>query len=71
MASSALKLSGASRTMLPPQARHRSRPEHQRSFGFVLALLSLTLFTCFFTEKPNEVVSICEKYNTATACQIW
>ncbi len=37
--------------------------------GIVVCCMGLAIF--FAPEKPQQFASICEKYNTANACQIW
>ena len=37
--------------------------------GIVICCVSISSF--FLPEKPHEFASICEKYNTSNACQIW
>ena len=47
--------------------------EEQDSFKFILGIViccvSMSVF--LLPEKPHQLASICEKYNTASACQIW
>ncbi len=38
-----------------------------------LCLASICLFFCIVLvpEKPTNLASVCEKYNSAAACQVW
>ena len=37
--------------------------------GIVVCCIGMAIF--FAPEKPQEFASICQKYNTANACQVW
>tara|TARA_Y100001968_G_scaffold74835_1_gene66238 strand:+ start:530 stop:778 length:249 start_codon:yes stop_codon:yes gene_type:complete len=37
----------------------------------LLASICLLLCIAFVPEKPNHLSSICQKYNSAVACQVW
>ena len=37
----------------------------------MLASICLLLCIAFVPEKPNNLVSICQKYNSSVACQVW
>ena len=37
----------------------------------LLASIFLLLCIIVVPERPAEVASICEKYNSSTACQVW
>ncbi|WP_036916325.1 MULTISPECIES: hypothetical protein [unclassified Prochlorococcus] len=47
--------------------------EEQNRFQFILgiAICFLAMAILFVPERPHEFASICEKYNTTNACQIW
>tara|TARA_B100000579_G_C22705642_1_gene791963 strand:- start:486 stop:674 length:189 start_codon:yes stop_codon:yes gene_type:complete len=34
-----------------------------------LALIATSIF--YVPEQPNQLASICEKYNSVTACNVW
>jgi len=36
-----------------------------------LASICLLLCIAFVPEKPSNLASICQKYNSSTACQVW
>tara|TARA_B100001029_G_scaffold173091_1_gene171560 strand:+ start:453 stop:701 length:249 start_codon:yes stop_codon:yes gene_type:complete len=37
----------------------------------LLASICLLLCIAFVPEKPNNQASICQKYNSSVACQVW
>ncbi len=37
--------------------------------GMIICFMGLAIF--FAPERPQQYASICEKYNTANACQVW
>ncbi|KGG11666.1 hypothetical protein EV11_0791 [Prochlorococcus sp. SS52] len=37
--------------------------------GIVISCIGLAVF--FAPEQPHEFASICQKYNTSNACQVW
>ncbi len=37
----------------------------------MLASICFLLCIFFVPEKPNNLASICEKYNSTVACQVW
>ncbi len=49
------------------------RLEEQNRFQFILGIVvcCIGMAIYFAPEKPQQFASICEKYNTANACQIW
>ena len=63
----------ASRTIVPFLGGVKVFAEWQRTFNFsfAVAFVSLTLATVFVSEKPNQLSSMCEKYNSPIACQVW
>ena len=47
---------------------------HKKNQNFVKPLLASICFLCciaFVPEKPNNLASICQKYNSSVACQVW
>ena len=50
-----------------------SMTEESKSWQFILILAFLSiLFSALLTpDKPHQLASICQKYNTASACQVW
>ncbi|WP_036901846.1 MULTISPECIES: hypothetical protein [Prochlorococcus] len=50
-----------------------STTEQRKSFQSILILvLLLGFFTVLVSlEQPHQFASICQKYNSANACQIW
>ncbi len=61
------------RVMLPRQACNKTISQLQSSFtvSFAIALACLTFVTVLVPERPNQLASICEKYNSVNACQVW
>ncbi len=56
------------------QAFQRNSDIEERSrlqfiFGMMICCIGLAVF--FAPEKPHQYASICEKYNTVNACQVW
>ncbi len=45
------------------------RDRFQFILGIVFCCLGLAIF--FAPERPQQFASICEKYNTTNACQVW
>ena len=45
------------------------RNRFQLIIGIVFCVMGLAIL--FAPEKPQQFESICEKYNTANACQVW
>ena len=37
----------------------------------LLASICFLLCIAFVPEKPNNLASICQKYNSSVACQVW
>ena len=37
----------------------------------LLASICFLLCIAFVPEKPSNLASICQKYNSSTACQVW
>jgi len=37
----------------------------------LLAAICFLLCIAFVPEKPTNLASICQKYNSSTACQVW
>ena len=47
------------------------RKNNQSLIKPFLASISFLLCIALVPEKPSNLASICEKYNSAVACQIW
>ena len=45
------------------------RSRLQFILGMMICFMGLAVF--FAPEKPEQYASICEKYNTVNACQVW
>ncbi len=46
----------------------------KKNQNFIKPLLASICFLCCIVvvpEKPKDLASICEKYNSSTACQVW
>ncbi len=44
---------------------------NQNLIGPFLAAICFLLCIVLVPEKPSNLASICEKYNSSTACQVW
>ena len=73
MVGTPLSLSPTARVIFSRQVGNRAFPKIQSSFslGFAIAFASLAFVSVFVPEKPHELASICEKYNSAVACRVW
>ena len=73
MVSTPVSLPIASQAILPRFGRLKVASKFQRTFNFSLAMAftCLTFVTILMPESPNQVASICEKYNSANACRVW
>ncbi len=49
--------------------RAEERNRLQWFLGMVICFVGMIIL--FTPEKPQQVASICEKYNTTNACQVW
>jgi len=45
------------------------RSRLQFILGMIICCMGLAIF--FAPEKPQQYASICQKYNTVNACQVW
>jgi len=45
--------------------------QNQKLIKPVLASICFLLCMVVIPEKPNDLASICEKYNSSSACQVW
>ena len=55
-------------------SNHKTLYEQTKNQNLIKPFLMSTLFLfCVFVipEKPSNVASICEKYNSSAACQVW
>ena len=73
MVSTPVSLSIASRSILPRFEALKVTLLVQRTLhlSFAAAFTFLPFVTIFVPESPNQVASICEKYNSANACRVW
>ena len=73
MLSAPIGLSEATFSMLPFQGHTKLITKFQSGFtgSFAMAFACVTFVTIFVPERPNQLASICEKYNSAIACQVW
>ncbi len=73
MVGTPVSLSVTSSAMLPCQPVGRPVATFQNSFGlsFLLAFACLTLITTFVPERPTQLASLCQKHNSAIACEVW
>tara|TARA_B100001113_G_scaffold15989_1_gene12080 strand:- start:108 stop:332 length:225 start_codon:yes stop_codon:yes gene_type:complete len=47
------------------------KKKNQNLIKPLLASICLLLCIAFVPEKPSNLASICQKYNSSTACQVW
>ena len=47
------------------------KKKNQNLIKPLLASMCLLLCIAFVPEKPSNLASICQKYNSSTACQVW
>ena len=55
-------------------SNHRRLYVHRKNQNFIKPLLASILFLlCIIVvpEKPSNLASICAKYNSSRACQVW
>ena len=55
-------------------SKHKRLPLQKKNQNVIKPLLASFLFlVCILAvpEKPSNLVSICEKYNSSHACQVW
>ncbi len=73
MISSCLDVSKGSGAILSRKSYKRSLIKNQSgwSVSFVITFFCIIIATICATEKPNQMASICEKYNSEIACQVW
>ena len=73
MVSTPLKLSLASRVILPRQVCNQAinKPQNRFNVSFAMAFVCLTLITILVPEQPEHLASICQKHNSLVACQVW
>ena len=71
MAASVFHSSIASRNAFPSKVTRRSAGEAQQGWSGVFALLCVLGVILCVPESPSELASICQKYNSATACRVW
>ena len=73
MVSTPVSLPIASKSILPRFGALKVTSQAQRTFNlsFAAAFTFLTFVTIFVPESPNQVASICEKYNSVNACRVW
>ena len=62
-------INGASR--LRNHKRLSLQKENQSMIKPLLAAILFLLCIVVAPEKPSNLASICEKYNSSTACQVW
>ena len=62
-----------SRSIVPRLEGVKVIAEFQRTFNFsfAMAFACLAFVTVLVPERPNQLASICEKYNSAIACRVW
>ncbi len=73
MASSCLRASAISVSMLPRRACPRIVQGQQRgwAFHFVLPAALLTGAMLLAPEQPEQQASICQRHHPVVACQVW
>ena len=74
MIASSLKPSLNSVNGVKELRNHKKLRLQNKSQNFVkllLASISFLLCIAFVPEKPTNLASICEKYNSTVACQVW
>ena len=47
------------------------KKKNQNLIKPLLASICFLLCIAFVPEKPSNLASICQKYNSSTACQVW
>tara|TARA_B100001250_G_scaffold343270_1_gene311880 strand:- start:112 stop:336 length:225 start_codon:yes stop_codon:yes gene_type:complete len=47
------------------------KKKNQNLIKPLLSSICLLLCIAFVPEKPSNLASICQKYNSSTACQVW
>tara|TARA_B100000214_G_C23566900_1_gene445502 strand:+ start:282 stop:506 length:225 start_codon:yes stop_codon:yes gene_type:complete len=74
MTASCLKPSLYSASGARKFSNHKTLNVPNKNQNLIKPLLASTLFLfCFVVipEKPSNLASICEKYNSSVACQVW
>ena len=74
MIASSLKPSLNSMNGASKLSNHKRLSVEKKNQNFIRALLASIFFLlCVFVvpEKPSNLASICEKYNSSLACQVW
>ena len=56
---------------LSNQKRISVQKKNQNLIKPLLASFCFLLCIIFVPEKPNHLASICEKYNSSAACEVW
>ena len=73
MTSSFLQLISGPRPMLPRQQLRRplnlSIPDHNLTLAMLLVAVLVAI--AVVPERPQQFASICERHNSAVACQVW
>ena len=62
-------IDGASK--LSKHKRLSVKRKNQNLIKPLLASIFFLLCTIFVPEKPSNLASVCEKYNSSLACQVW
>ena len=54
-------------------ANHKRSSLKKKNQNLVKPLLASIFLLCitFVPEKPSNLASVCEKYNSSVACQVW
>ena len=74
MIASYLKPSLNSINVASKLSNHKRLYEHKKNQNFIKPFLASIFFcVCVMVvpENPSKIASVCEKYNSSIACQVW